>query len=194
MRLKELGMKVAYGDHDKTRNSPRHFFLFEIGGVVKRIPVKVKPARKSVTLLLTEAHVRQSMEERGFGNAQKCAGAICAKDPSVQFPHKFTGYVDWLYRRCYVSSRNNPVHNLPVECYAYSHGDPVAKLFDEKGGAQKILKIIQERGPISIELFPPVYQVRVAGRPAGDRTIKYDRSKGVGHKARIARVKLGGLI
>jgi hypothetical protein len=175
-----------------SRRSPRHAFLFRVGSQEpSKVWANVKAARSAVSITLTEDDVLRAAQRKGFGDAANCAGALCVYRHSDSFPHAVSGHFDFLERRLYVSDRNDAI-GLPKSCVAYSHNDPVAKLFDSKAGLQKLLARLRKNGPMVIRLSPPVYQQRGAGRAKGAANAPPRRKTGAqGHKLRMTRVEAG---
>jgi hypothetical protein len=176
----------------------RHPFLYKmtfIGNgkeIIKKAMAEVVPATKPVTIELTAAHVRKSIEVKGVGNTSSCPVAICANRHSEAFPHEVEGHIDFQYARCFVVSELDK-HALPSKCVAYEHnaGD-IAKLNDTRGGPRKLLRMIERAGPITIELKP--YRIRSKpGRPGKGRGITGKRAKvaGKGANLRYAVMQLG---
>jgi hypothetical protein len=179
----------------RLRKPPRHAFIFQVEGQKPaKIWTTVKPAHENVTLTLTEADVRGAIKRDGQGDAQNCAGAVCARRHGSVFPHSVSGHFDWLYQRLYVADRNTPA-GLPKSCVAYAHNDPVAKLFDSKAGLNKLLARLRKHGPMQIKLSPPVYVEREAGRPRGARNAAQSNRKASQNAtpARISKFKAGWL-
>lgn len=185
--------KTAY-KNSGNRRSPRHAFIFQVPGQKPaKIWAAVKPARSEVTITLTEEDVLAAIKQRGYGDAQNCAGAVCVRRHGENFPHAVTGHFDWLYRRLYVADRNDSI-GLPRSCVAYSHNDDTATLFDSQAGLRKLLARLRERGPLTIKLSPPVYQPREEGRAKGRPDAAPRRKAGArGHKLRMTKWKSGWL-
>lgn len=175
---------------NKTRRSPRHAFFFKIDGQAPaKVWTTVKPAKSPVTFSLELADVDRAIALKGFGNAQECAGAVCTKRHSAAFPHAFTGHVDWVYNRVYVSCKNDNL-NFPKTVVGYDHRDDVAKLFDTPAGLKKLRASIQKNGPRQIKLFPIVYKTREPGRAKGRQDAPPRRKVGaLGHKLRMTIVR-----
>ncbi len=188
------GTRTAYKQKRGVRRSPRHAFLFQISGQKPtKVWATVKPAKSDVEIVLREQDVQKAIELDGFGDAQNCAGAVCAKRHRSSFDHTVTGHFDWLYRRLYVSDSNTKI-GLPKTCVAYAHNDPVANLFDSADGLKRLLKLIRTNGPITIKLTPIVYRQREIGRPKGKPDAPQQRKMGaVGHKLRMTQFKAGWL-
>lgn len=183
--------KMAYRKNNRERRPPRHAFIFQVPGQKPaKVWTTVKPARAVVELRLTEEDVLQAMKRKGYGDAQNCAGAICTHRHGNLFSHPVSGHFDWLYRRLYVSDRNDAV-GLPKSCVAYSHHDNVAKLFDSPAGLKKLLKKLREDGPMTIKLSPPVYELREAGRPRGGKSVPRRTAGSGGLKLRFTKMKAG---
>lgn len=177
----------------KLRN--RHTFYFELDNKQRiRARARVRPAKKIVKVTLTEAHVKEALANNGQGNTQKCAMAVCSRAHGNEFPHPFH-FVDWLDSRAYFVTRVNSV-GLPAECVAYTHHDSVAKLFDTRPGMRKLLKTLEDRGPLTITLYPPKVRARELGRACGNPTGERKRLiKGAvarGAVKRFIRASLGG--
>jgi hypothetical protein len=183
--------KTAY-KNSGGRKSPRHAFLFQIGGKKRKVWATVKPAKTTVTIVLDDPDVLEGMKRKGYGDGANCAGAICTNRHSDYFPHPLSGHFDWLERRLYVSDRNDAI-GMPKTCVAYAHNDSVARLFDSRAGLRKLRNRIREHGPITIRLTPPVYEKREAGRASGHHADAKPKrtSAGRGHKLRLTRVAAG---
>jgi len=140
----------------------RHIFytaiLNEVTGkeIIVPHPVKVVYATKPARLFLGESHVLKSIQLNGVGDLTKCSMAICGHAHRDAFGHPIapSGWLDWGYSRCWVASKDSKKNGLPIECVCYEHNDRIAHLNDSKGGQQKLLKMIQENGPIEIILKP----------------------------------------
>lgn len=129
-------LKTAYKNSGSKR-SPRHAFLFQIPGQKPaKVWTKVKPAKQQVKIILTELDVRTALDNQGQGDAQNCAGAVCAKRHGENFPHKTSGHFDFLYRSFYVADANDKL-GLPKSCVAYAHDSKIAQLFDSRDGLKK---------------------------------------------------------
>lgn len=179
---------------NKGRKSPRHAFLFQVAGQKPvRVFAKVKPARETVTATLTEAHIKRAMKLNGHGDAQNCAGAVCIKD-RPEFPHTFSGHVDWLHHRAYVSDANNSF-GLPKSCVAYrlrGVARKVAPLFDSAPGLKKLLEMVRREGSITLVLEPPLYVPREKGRSKGHPEAPTRRKVGAkGQKLRLTNIGSG---
>lgn len=176
----------------------RHAFLYDViygDGTRKKKKswAKVIRAIKRVLLKLTEKHVQRAIELHGAGKTSTCAMALCAYAHKAAFPHPVEGHIDWNYSRAWVASKNDK-QGLPNECYCYEHNDKgIAKLNDTLEGHKKLLKMIQENGPITVVLKP--YRKRSEeGRPGRSRksTGKRDPIKQLkGAKLRYATFQLG---
>ncbi len=175
-----------------SRRSPRHAFLFRVGSQEpSKVWATVKAARSEVSVTLTEDDALRAAQRKGFGDAANCAGALCVNRHSASFPHAVSGHFDFLDRRLYVSDRNDAI-GLPKSCVAYSHNDPVAKLFDSRAGLQKLLARLRKNGPITIKLSPPTYEQRESGGTRNKGTSAPRRKSGAqGHKLRATRVEAG---
>lgn len=120
--------------------------------------------------------------------------AVCAGDHAADFPHPVEGYIDWQYSRAYVVSKLDK-NGMPIECYVYGHKDDIAKVNDTKGGQQRLLRELEERGDRVIRLYPiqrgsHSTKPRGEGRRTGARS---SRPAGVGAKLRFAIAQLGGV-
>lgn len=147
----------------------RHTFYFKLeSGQTLRARAKVKAAKKIVKVTLNETHARQSLASNGQGNSLHCAMAVCSKAHGEAFPHPFH-FVDWLDSRAYFVTKVNSA-GLPSECVVYTHHDSVAKLFDTRPGMKKLLKTLQERGDLTVTLYPPKVRAREPNRPRGNPT------------------------
>jgi len=150
----------------------RHPFLYEIDypdgtHAVKKAWAKVIKGTQTVSVTLTETHIRRSLALDGAGNLAKCAGAICYYDHRKHFSHPIVGWVDWSYGRVFVASKLDS-HGFPCECYAYEHFDTIAKRFDTTAGQERLLARVQKHGPITLTLRP--YRQRSKeGRPGRSR-------------------------
>lgn len=178
----------------KQRKNRRHPYMITIEGdglTRKPAPVwaQIVDAKTPVEITLTAATVRRSIKLNGRGSTQRCPGSLCVKEHQGLFPHKTEGgFVDWLYSKCFVSSKVNK-HGLPVKCVRYDHNTSFAQLQDLFGGPQQLLEKIERDGPITIRLLPPTRtQQSRAGQPVG-------RPRGNRDGTRTPRAvhKLGGL-
>lgn len=183
----------------KIRKPSRHTFRYKVktkGEKDREIrhKCKVVRAKKPATLELTEDDVRRSIELHGHGNCQTCAMACSAKRQPESFPHPFAGMLDWTYSKAHIVSKIDKETGLPSECYAYEHRDNIAKLFDTTSGLKKLLKRLQDEGPITVSLHPIKHREREEGRPRG----KIDGSRAPratnlqGAKRRAVMAQLGG--
>lgn len=177
----------------------RHTFRFKVktnDGEEKIIAVKVRVhrAKAPVTLTLTAADVRRSIELKGVGNTQTCSMAVCAKRHAQAFPHPVDGFIDWQYARAYVVSKISKATGLPTECYCYAHSDDIAKVNDSRGGQKKLLADLEAGGARKIKLMPPPkFSQRESGRPRGREDGSRTIVRGVGAKYRFAVAQLGGV-
>lgn len=147
----------------------RHTFYFKLeSGQVLKARARVKAAKKIVKVVLDENHAKQSLASNGQGNSLNCAMAVCSKAHGEAFPHPFH-FVDWLDSRAYFVTKVNSA-GMPSECVVYSHHDSVAKLFDTRPGMKKLLKTLNDRGPLTVTLYPPKVRAREKGRARGNPT------------------------
>ena len=175
------------------RSSHRHTFRFKLeNGTVIEAKAKVKAAKKAVTLVLTEDHIKEAIKNGGQGNTQKCAMAVCSRAHGEAFPHPFH-FVDWLYHRAYFVTKVHPETKLPAECVVYTHHDNIAPNFDTVTGMKKLLKTVSDSGgERTIRLHPPKVQRRAAGRPRGSNTGERQRTiTAKGAALRFARATMG---
>ena len=185
--------KMAY--LNKGRRSPRHAFLFQVGG---QKPVKifanVKPAQSTVELVLTKDHINRAVKLNGRGDAQNCAGAVCIKSHPDIFPHSFSGHVDWVNNRAYVADSNTAI-GLPKTCVAYAlrgMAKKIAPLFDSKTGHKKLLEMVRRDGSIKLLLEPPTYIEREGGRKKGQPDVPSRRKVGAkGQHLRLTKIGAG---
>lgn len=175
----------------------RHTFRFQLeNGEIFLAKAKVKPAKKMVSITLTEEHALQSLKMGGQGNTQKCAMTVCSRAHGDAFPHPFF-LIDWFDTRAYFVTKVHPETKLPSECVVYTHSDTVAKEFDTKAGLKKLLAQIRAKGPRTITLSPPKVYAREPGRPRGiptgerKRLIKGTTAKGA--LARFHRATMGAV-
>jgi len=176
------------------RATHRHtfHFRFENGGTFTA-KAKVRAAKKAVRITIDLPHIEQSLAMQGQGNTQKCAMAVCSRAHGDAFPHPVL-FVDWLYSRAYFVSKVHPETKLPSECVVYTHHDNMAPLFDTAAGMKKLLKVIKEKGPKVINLYPPVVRERETGRPTGKKTGERQRTiKAKGAALRFARATMGAV-
>jgi hypothetical protein len=178
----------------------QHAFIYHIMNAVtgktkvNRAKARVVLPTKPVTLTLTEDHIRKSIDLHGAGRTDACAGAICALDHAETFPHQVEGHVDFQYSRLFVVSKVDAM-DLPKECYCYEHDfGNNAKLNDSKNGQEKLLAMVQEKGPIVIKLTP--YRQRSEpGRPGKKRPpsgVRDPLLRAKGAKLRYAVIQQGG--
>lgn len=180
---------------NKGRRSPRHAFLFQVGGQKPvKVFAKVRPAKDEIKLTLTEEHIQRALKLDGRGDAQNCAGAVCVKSHPNLFPHAFSGHVDWLHHRAYVADSNNAI-GLPKTCIAYrlrGLARAVAPLFDSKQGLKKLLAMVRETGTLELVLEPPAYTEREPGRAKGKKDAAPKRKVGAqGHRLRLTKIGSG---
>jgi hypothetical protein len=176
----------------------RHAFRFKLADDDNQVITswaKVKIPKQVVELVLKPEHVRASKKKGGVGNTQTCSMALCAKAHQESFPHPVEGYVDWQYRRAYVVSKVGRETGMPTECYVYDHNDRVAHLNDSKGGQDKLLTMLGNKGEITVRLRPPRQDAARPGRPEGRNTgaRSQPKSLGVGARRRFAVAFAGGV-
>ncbi len=149
----------------KSISSRRHIMRFDLGGPRPMVhPVKVaRPKSKEVVKIeLSADDVRIAMAQKGHGDAQRCAGAVCTQRHSHRFPHP-VHYIDWTQSRAYVITKLDKL-GMPAECISYVHHDNVAELFDKPSGYKQLLKVIQENGgALKISLRPDRVRPRASG-------------------------------
>lgn len=177
------------------RRSPRHAFLFQVGkDKPVKVYTKVKPAKKAVIIRLTEEHIQRALKLDGRGDAQNCAGAVCVKSHPDAFPHPFSGHVDWVHNRAYISDANNPI-GLPKSCIAYrlrGIAKTIAPLFDSQAGLKKLLAMIRKNGALDITLDLPLYRTQEQGRQKGKPNATARRKVGAkGQKLRLTNIGSG---
>lgn len=180
---------------NKGRKSPRHAFLFQIGSQKPvKVYTKVKPARGSVEITLTEGHIERALKLDGRGDAQNCAGAVCVKAHPEAFPHKVSGHVDWLHHRAYVADVNNSI-GLPKSCFAYrlrGMARKIAPLFDSQKGLKKLLELVRREGAITLTLEPPLYIPRPGRKTPHKENAPIRRKVGAkGQKLRLTNIGSG---
>ncbi len=170
------------------RLSHRHAFRFKLDdGQMITAWAKVVVARSRVELTLTADHLRKSMD--GQGNTQKCVMAVCSREHGDAFPHPFH-YVDWTYKRAYFVTKVK--NGMPVECVVYTHHDEVAPKYDTKPGMRALLKQL-DGGSKTINLYPPKFYAKPAGRPKGKNTGALKRPfQPRAANLRFMRMSLGG--
>jgi hypothetical protein len=106
-------------------------------------------------MILTADHVTKSIKAKGVGDTLRCSVAFCVRDHADKFPHAIDGgMIDFQYTTAFVASKHNK-SGWPTECYVYQHSlGEFAKLNDSRGGQRKLLKLIEQHGPIHIVLRP----------------------------------------
>ena len=170
----------------------RHPFQYEIelpdGSRKKRKAwALVTPAKKPVTLSLTEEHILKAIGQHGEGDSARCAGSVCVYDHKSSFPHQVVGYTDWWPTRVYIASKLDK-YGLPSVAYVYEHQNKVDRLFDSEAGQQRLLKRVRKYGSISINL-KPYRQRSEKDRDGRDRLPTGKRAAHlVGHSLRAARI------
>lgn len=164
---------------------PRHPFRFEMKfirddpdekpkGIVHY--AQVIDAKQPVEIELAADHARKSIKANGAGNTMTCTMAFCIRGNEDEFPHVLAdGMIDFHYATAFIASRKGK-HGLPTQCYCYRHNlGKIAKLNDTPGGQQRLLKWLEENGPMTLVLKPPrkirqnpdrVYVARVRKPPA----------------------------
>ena len=191
--MKKRPKKSVYAD-------VKHAFLYEMiypngKRKINKAWAKVRLAKKPVTLVLEPDHVRESITKDGIGNTAKCSVAVCTYHHADKFPHNVEGHTDFTYSRAFIVSKVDKI-GLPSECYVYEHrADHLAKLNDSPSGQQKLLKQLEDDGPLVIELKPHRVRSEV-GRPGSHRPTTGKRTVTVpkGAKLRYATaVALGAL-
>lgn len=190
-------MAKRYTRKTSGNSKMRHSFMFKTPNSATPIVFKAKSKypKHPVDLILTEDHIKQAVAAKGFGNTQSCAGAFCALAHADYFPHAVEGYVDWTDTRCYIVSKLK--NGAPAECYVYRHKQPdVSRRFDMKSGADELLNIVRQEGPIHIRLMPAfgrIKQDRSNHRSANDGSRSAKKVKAVprGSKFRFARTTVG---
>lgn len=167
----------------------RHTFLYrweDSNGKQHEIKAKakVRNARHSVVLTVKPAHVEKSIRRHGVGDTANCAMAVCASDHADAFPHKVEGHIDWTYTRAFVVSKSDK-NGLPIECYGYEHSDDIARLNDSPSGQQKLLRKLQDEGPLQITLTPQRVRSKKGRHGAGRKV--------TGKRDVVARLRGGKL-
>jgi hypothetical protein len=174
----------------KRRAATRHPFRFKTKDALGKVRIQIQwakmvPGTREVTLPLTAADVKRSIDARGAGNTQTCAMAVCAQRNQACFPHPVEGYIDWQYTRAYVVSAVNKDGTIK-KCVAYRHRDNIARLNDTPGGQRKLLTDLAENGDRLIRLLPYATRRGKTKPGAGEGRRTYTRSsKPAGHGARL---------
>lgn len=135
---------------------PFQFKLMDSRGKLRVFTVRCRTryATHYVDIVLTADHVRKSIKLKGVGNTQTCSMSICALDHADKFPHKVEGFIDWTYSRAAVAVTVDKKTQLPNKSVLYGHRSQIAYLNDSPEGQLKLLKILEEDGPITIRLTP----------------------------------------
>jgi hypothetical protein len=177
------------------RARPTHTFVFEIdyhdgrGPQLIKSKAKVVLARRTVVLTLTTADIEESLGLNGAGNTMTCAMSQSCKRQRNQFPHKFVGLTDWLYKTLFVASSVG-ANGLPNKCVKYEHRDTIGKAFDTPAGQRRLLERIRRAGgSIEVKLLPArdrTGESRGTGRPEGQRTGERSGPRLQGGAARFA--------
>lgn len=158
-----------------TTKTRRHIMRFDLGGprpIVHYVKVVRPRSKQPVDLELSADDVRIAMAQKGHGDAQRCAGAVCVKRLKGRFSHPAL-FIDWTPSRAYVVNKLDK-NGMPAECICYVHRDNVANLFDRPAGYKQLLNIIQSKGgELKIKLTPAVIRAR------GDGGHKPDRQGGI---------------
>jgi hypothetical protein len=173
-------------------NPARHTFIFKStqGDILAK--AAVFPAKKAVTLILTEQHVQRALELKGQGDAFNCGMAVCSRAHRDFFPHDFS-YVEWCDSRAYFVTKVKD--GLPSECVVYKHYDDIAPLFDDQAGMRRLLKELKTNGPRTVRLHPWVVRPKQTTSP-GPRRIRdgsriATRAAHKGAMKRFTRVNAG---
>lgn len=155
----------------KTTKTRRHIMRFDLGGprpIVHHVKVVRAKSKEPVELELSADDVRIAMAQKGHGDAQRCAGAVCVKRLKGRFSHPAL-FIDWTQSRAYVTTKLDK-NGMPAECVCYQHRDHVAEMFDRPSGYKMLLKAIEANGgALKIKLRPARLHPRGSGGHLPDR-------------------------
>jgi len=126
-----------------------------------------------------------------------CPMAFCLRGNAKAFPHPIDhGMVDFNYASAFVISKS-AANGLPRECHSYWHSQGwIAKMNDSLRGQRRLLRHIEQSGPITIELKPPHLYAYKPPKTTGDKRKRKGDRHGITGKfgnRRYAFLVAGGI-
>jgi hypothetical protein len=161
----------------KRKQIQRFTYTDSDGGKMIFVVKKIIPGTEAINLPLTEAHLDEAARNNGYGDAQRCAGAYCARDHADMFNHAVVGPFLFTDATLFIVSKKDALGH-PIEAVQYEHSQPeISRTFDRgRAGVAELRKRIRDAGgTLWLRLKPKRLRVGETrkggtGRRTGERT------------------------